>query len=49
MWFIYLLFVLLAAFTIRWIRIIKLNTDKQVKQNEELLTLLREKKDGKVN
>jgi hypothetical protein len=47
--FIYLLFILLFAFVIRWIHVIKKNTDKQVQQNEELLALLKEWKHGKVN
>ncbi|WP_197061387.1 hypothetical protein [Halobacillus sp. BBL2006] len=46
---IYLLFILLLAFVIRWIRMIKKNTDKQVEQNEELLALLKELKRDKVN
>ncbi|MGI8314746.1 hypothetical protein [Halobacillus mangrovi] len=46
---IYLAFTLLIALVIRWIRLIKKNTDKQVEQNEELLALLKEMKHDKVD
>lgn len=32
----------LMAFVLRWIRFIYVNTDKQTKQNEEIIALLKE-------
>ncbi|GEL77174.1 hypothetical protein [Tenuibacillus multivorans] len=37
----YLLPVILVAFIIRWIRLIRLNTEKQIQQNEEIIELLK--------
>ncbi|MBA2176120.1 hypothetical protein H0266_14580 [Halobacillus locisalis] len=35
--------VILVAFLIRWIRLIKVNSDIQVEQNKEIIALLKEK------
>lgn len=35
--------IILAAFLIRWIRLIKVNSDIQVEQNKEVIALLKEK------
>jgi hypothetical protein len=40
--FLYLIPIILVALVIRWIRLIKLNSEEQVKQNKEIITLLRE-------
>ncbi|MFC0524491.1 hypothetical protein ACFFGV_13025 [Pontibacillus salicampi] len=39
-----LLPLILIAFVIRWVRIIKQNTDKQVQQNEIIIDYLRKNK-----
>ena len=35
--------IILVAFLIRWIRLIKVNSDIQVEQNKEIIALLKEK------
>ncbi|MDV2684019.1 hypothetical protein RYX56_06490 [Alkalihalophilus lindianensis] len=45
--FLYLIPIILVALVIRWIRLIMLNSDEQVKQNIEIITLLREIKEKK--
>ena len=35
--------IILVAFLIRWIRLIKVNSDVQVEQNKEIIALLKEK------
>ncbi|MBP3951667.1 hypothetical protein [Bacillus suaedae] len=42
---LYLIPIILVALVIRWIRIIMLNSEEQVKQNQEIITLLRELKE----
>lgn len=37
-----LIVVLVIALVIRWIRIIKINSEEQIQQNKELITLLKE-------
>ncbi|MFD2924627.1 hypothetical protein [Halobacillus naozhouensis] len=38
----YLAIILLITFIIRWIRLIKVNSDEQVRQNEKIIDLLSE-------
>lgn len=33
--------ILIAAFVLRWVRIIRINSDLQIKQNEEIIELLK--------
>ncbi len=44
---IYLIPIILVAFVIRWIRLIMLNSEEQVQQNKEIITLLTELKEKK--
>lgn len=37
-----LVIVLVLLFVVRWIRIVKENTDKQIEQSEEIIGLLKE-------
>jgi hypothetical protein len=37
-----LVIVLVLVFVVRWIRIVKENTDKQIEQSEEIIELLKE-------
>lgn len=39
--FIQLLVFIVILFAIRWIRVIKNNSEKQVEQNEQIITLLK--------
>ncbi|WP_431026706.1 hypothetical protein [Lysinibacillus sp. LZ02] len=34
--------IILAAFVLRWIRIMKLNSETQIEQNKEIIRLLKE-------
>lgn len=33
--------IFIAAFALRWIRIMRLNSEKQIEQNEEIISLLK--------
>ncbi len=35
--------IIILAFLIRWVRLIKVNSDIQVKQNEEIISLLKKR------
>ncbi|WP_168927314.1 hypothetical protein [Halobacillus salinus] len=35
--------IIVVAFLIRWVRLIKINSDKQVEQNERIIELLEKK------
>ncbi|WP_268951296.1 hypothetical protein [Planococcus soli] len=39
----------IAAFALRWVRMIRLNSEKQIEQNQEMIALLKEsaKESGK--
>ncbi|MED1563926.1 hypothetical protein AJ85_03985 [Alkalihalobacillus alcalophilus ATCC 27647 = CGMCC 1.3604] len=45
--FLFFVSIVLGALVIRWIKIIKLNSNLQVEQNKEIITLLKEIKEGK--
>lgn len=34
--------IFIAAFALRWVRIMRLNSEKQIQQNEEIIGLLKE-------
>lgn len=40
-----LLPVIVVAFIIRWVRLIKVNSDIQIEQNKEIIALLKREKD----
>lgn len=37
----FLIPIILAAFVLRWVRIIRINSEIQIKQNEEIIDLLK--------
>ena len=38
--------IFIAAMALRWVRMIRLNSEKQIQQNEEIITLLKESSKG---
>jgi hypothetical protein len=43
----YLIPIVLVALVIRWIRLIKLNSEEQIQQNREIISLLKEINESK--
>ena len=40
--FFILIPIFIAAIALRWVRILRLNSEKQIQQNEEIISLLKE-------
>lgn len=38
--------VLIMAMVVRWVRMIRVNSEKQIQQNKEIISLLKENKEG---
>ncbi|WP_298831338.1 hypothetical protein [uncultured Planococcus sp.] len=38
--------IFIAAIALRWVRILRLNSEKQIQQNEEIISLLKESARG---
>ncbi|MGM7702376.1 hypothetical protein ACSVDE_11675 [Pseudalkalibacillus sp. Hm43] len=44
-----ILTIIVLVFAVRWIKFVKMNTDKQIEQNEEIIALLKELNGKKQN